>query len=410
MKRYLFLLLLLGFYASAQVKETAVERIKKLSSDEFHGRGYVQNGMRSSAEYIRKELQSLGVQSAADNFFQYTPAFPVNTFPFALEFSYKSNKADEKIVLDAGKDYLLHPSSGAVSFKNKKTVNLSSLDQIDKLKDNALYYLDKSTVDPKELAEKVEFFLNKSQIKNSVLLIRDTTKFTWYPSMKNSQNAVIYVKHSLPESKVTLGIKNDYQSAFKGINVIGKVEGKRNDSAIFISAHYDHLGRLGEHLFPGANDNASGVAMVLSLAAHYAQNKPQFDTYFLFTCGEEIGLVGSYFYIQDPIIPLSKIKLLVNLDMVGTGDEGIAVVNGLKYARFVELVKGSKEEFAKVKIRGEACNSDHCLFDKEGVPAVFIYTLGGQQAYHDVYDQVEGLSLHAYEALYRALIYSINEY
>jgi aminopeptidase YwaD len=58
----------------------------------------------------------------------------------------------------------------------------------------------------------------------------------------------------------------------------------------------------------------------------------------------------------------------------------------------------------QIKIRGEACNSDHCLFHQKGVPCFFIYTLGGIQAYHDIYDRAETLPLTEYEDYFKLLV------
>jgi hypothetical protein len=64
----------------------------------------------------------------------------------------------------------------------------------------------------------------------------------------------------------------------------------------------------------------------------------------------------------------------------------------------------------EIKERGEACNSDHCLFDQIGIPTVFIYTLGGKQAYHDIFDNGENLSLEAFDELHDLIIESLNKY
>jgi aminopeptidase YwaD len=125
----------------------------------------------------------------------------------------------------------------------------------------------------------------------------------------------------------------------------------------------------------------------------------------VFICfgSEEIGLVGSKYYTENPLVPLEKIKFLINLDILGTGDDGIQVVNGKVHKKdFETLVKlnKSKNLLKEVKIRGEACNSDHCFFSEKGVPSFFIYTLGGISHYHNVYDKPETLPLTEYEDLF----------
>jgi Zn-dependent M28 family amino/carboxypeptidase len=179
------------------------------------------------------------------------------------------------------------------------------------------------------------------------------------------------------------------------------------DSLIVLTAHYDHLGMMGSKtIFPGANDNASGTALLLSLVKHYAAQPQKYTIVFIAFAGEEIGLIGSGYFTENPVFPLTKIKFLVNFDMAGTGDDGIQVVNGKIYqSKFDLLTKLNNEGslMKQVKIRGEACNSDHCMFHSKGVPCFFIYTLGGIQAYHDVYDKADTLPFTDFEDYFRLI-------
>ena len=108
---------------------------------------------------------------------------------------------------------------------------------------------------------------------------------------------------------------------------------------------------------------------------------------------------------------LESIRFQINLDICGTGDEGIQVVNGSVLRPEFERLVAINDHFAlleKVKSRGERCNSDHCPFYLRGVPAFFIYTLGGARHYHDVYDTEEALTLSEFEDLHRLLTHFIN--
>ena len=171
------------------------------------------------------------------------------------------------------------------------------------------------------------------------------------------------------------------------------------DSFLIVSAHYDHLGRMGSQVyFPGANDNASGVALLLELAAHYArpENRPACSVVFLLFGAEEAGLVGSRYFVAHPLVPLKRIKFLVNLDLLGTGEQGATVVNGKLLERpFQRLValNNAHRYLPALGARGRAANSDHFPFSEAGVPAFFLYTRGGSPAYHDVNDRPEALSL-----------------
>ncbi|MFQ3213049.1 MAG: aminopeptidase YwaD [Marivirga sp.] len=391
----------------AQYQESGRGHIAILSSEEFAGRGYVKNGMYKSADYIRKELEKYGVTDAAKNYFQLTPSFPVNTFPDAVTLTGITLSAEGREVTNsyvAGADFLITPTSGDINIYKQQIVNIKEHTIFSQLKSNTAYYLDKTTIEDEFLKKIQEYYIESKTLKNSLLIIYDSSKLTWYPARTKSNNAIVTINIPMKAEQIIAQWKSKLKNKFQGINIIGKVEGKRSDSSIFFSAHYDHLGTLGQHIFPGANDNASGVAMLLDLAKYYAKNQPIFDTYFLFTCAEELGLLGSYYYIQDPVSSLKHIKLLINLDMVGTGDEGITIVNAEKQKKFFDQMEDENNHYlAAIKARGEACNSDHCLFDRAGVPAVFIYTLGGKQAYHDINDNGEGLSLYAYNGLIELL-------
>ena len=159
--------------------------------------------------------------------------------------------------------------------------------------------------------------------------------------------------------------------------------------------------------FPGANDNASGISVLLNLEKYYANRKPEYTLVFIAFGAEELGLKGSEYYVTNPIFQLDKIKFLMNFDIAGTGDDGIRVVNGSVYPEQFEQLQQINERqglLKEVKVRGEACNSDHCPFHNHGVPSFYIYTLGGIQAYHDVHDQPETLPLTEFEDLFRLVV------
>jgi Zn-dependent M28 family amino/carboxypeptidase len=133
---------------------------------------------------------------------------------------------------------------------------------------------------------------------------------------------------------------------------------------------------------------------------------------FMAFSGEEAGLIGSDFYVKHPLFPLSQIFFLINLDMVGTGSEGITVVNGKTLIhQFGRLVKinSDNEYIMKVAPRGESCNSDHCPFYKMGIPAVFIYSLGKEhKEYHNIYDSADRIPFTEYDDIFRLLRDYVN--
>ncbi|MBL4735303.1 MAG: M28 family peptidase, partial [Flavobacteriales bacterium] len=184
------------------------------------------------------------------------------------------------------------------------------------------------------------------------------------------------------------------------------------DSTIVFTAHYDHLGRMGNTTyFPGANDNASGVSMLLDLARFYMIDSIKYNVVFIAFAAEEAGLLGSKFYTENPLSPLKNIRFLVNIDLMGNGEEGITIVNGAIHHKEFELLcllNDQNDLVPLVKKRGKAQNSDHYFFTENDVPAFFIYTLGGTKAYHDVFDISATLELKKYDEVFKLITGFIN--
>jgi Zn-dependent M28 family amino/carboxypeptidase len=219
------------------------------------------------------------------------------------------------------------------------------------------------------------------------------------------------LRSALPKKykNVSFDINNTFYSKYPTQNICGYIRGSVvPDSFIVFTAHYDHLGEMGQGVvFPGANDNASGTAMLLDLARYYTDtiNKPYYSVAFLFFTGEEAGLYGSEYYTGHPLFSLQQIRFLINLDMVGTGSEGIKVVNGSLLTKEFEVLKSLNDKtklLKNVSPRAESSGSDHYYFYKKGVPCFFIYTLGKEyKEYHNINDKAAGLPLTAYDGLFK---------
>ena len=103
----------------------------------------------------------------------------------------------------------------------------------------------------------------------------------------------------------------------EGANVAGLIDGTASRRrVIVVSAHFDHVGLVNGRLFPGADDNASGVAVLLAAARHFAGHPPRHTMLFVAFDAEEHGLAGSRAFVADPPVPLDRVVLNVNFDMV----------------------------------------------------------------------------------------------
>jgi aminopeptidase YwaD len=347
----------------AQDVDRAKAVVYKLASPTFYGRGYVQKGDSLAAEFLAAQFRQIGLKSIDESYFQ---AFrmSVNTFPSKVEFKVGKTK------LVPGLDYILNPASRSIS-------GSFEVMQVDS----------------------THFILNAiRKEENSVVKVFVSPKLTYSVSQKEGDPAIVVrTKTSLLlAKKAKVKIENTFIPHYAARNVLGYIEGtSKKDSFLLISAHYDHLGMMGNKTyFPGANDNASGVAMMLEMARYFAlpENRLPYSILFIGFAAEEAGLVGSKFFTEHPLVPLPNIKFMLNLDLMGSGKEGITVVNGTVFPQeFASLDSLNKTNnlLVQVKPRGKAANSDHYHFSEKGVPAFFIYTMGEIKAYHDVFDRPE---------------------
>lgn len=381
--KYITLTIFIFFFEIAQSQDTVYARqvIKKLTSKEFLGRGYVNDGVNKAAAYLSKELKSIGLLKFEKSYSQGYE-FPVNTFPGKMS-----------IVLDgrplaAGKHYLIYPSAKSI---------------------RAGFQLFKT--------DSVTYEANDGR-RPVPLKVKLRKKLTYTVATEVSDNTTIeLLKDSFPNELKNIDVifENKFIPRFKCQNLCGYVKGtEQPDSFIVFTAHYDHLGAMGKDAyFPGANDNASGVSLVLNLAKYYKAHPAKYSVAFIFFSGEEAGLLGSKYYSEHPLFPLSKIKFLTNLDLLGTGDDGIMVVNASVFKDQFEKLNGinSEKNYVKqVKQRGKAANSDHYWFTEKGVPGFFIYTMGGVSFYHDIYDVEKTLPLTKYTAVCQLLLDFVSKF
>lgn len=393
---------------NGEVYAYARKIVDTMASQSMHGRGYVNGGDSIAANYLKNEFSKIGLKSFGSDYYQRM-SFAINTFPNKVSVQINGKE------LVAGKDYIIYahsPASGGdyiivraddLLVQNKKKFKKF-------LKQN---FSDKVVMvnDTGKQTKELNDILGNSIRAKAIISLKD--KLTLSMSQTVSDYPIIEILRTslLSEPKqIAFDIKNKFIPNHSSQNVIGYIPGSvYPDSFIVYSAHYDHLGHMGKDVyFPGANDNASGCAMLLNLANYYSkpENKPKYSIAFMAFCGEEVGLLGSKYYTENPFFPLKNIKFVFNMDIMGTGEEGITVVNGTIFKNEFDKLKeiNTQHNFIKdVKIRGKAANSDHYFFSEKGVKAFFIYSMGGIKAYHDIYDRPETLPLNEFENMFKLI-------
>jgi len=303
---YLFILLLSGIFPLRAQVDYARSVVKTLASKAYAGRGYVFDGDRKAAAFIASEYQKNGLLPLGTSYYQPF-SMPANVFP-----------KDVKIVVDGrklklGEQALIEAASPSLKGKFILTEIRVSADPaaVDQLIQNPLFK-DKFLVVDERAALAT---MKADQLRMTLLrlasggyykgiLVQTEQKLLWRGATNQLNRPIVYVKNNsviqLEGKVLQLKVQAVFQENYLTNNVCGMIKGtSESDSLIVITAHYDHVGAIGKRVvFTGANDNASGTALLLYLATYYRQHPPKYNTVFLAFSGEESGLLGSTFFCE----------------------------------------------------------------------------------------------------------------
>ena len=183
-------------------------------------------------------------------------------------------------------------------------------------------------------------------------------------------------------------------------NVVGLVQGKgASDEVIIIGAHYDHLG-YGEfgslyrgeapRIHNGADDNASGIAGLIELAQYFGRNRPNTDILFIAFSGEEMGLLGSAHYVEEPTVNLDDALAMINMDMIGRMEDDKLIIFGTgTTTNWKDILLVANTDSLNLNLVEEGTGaSDHTSFYYKNIPVLHYFT-DTHSDYHRPSDDVE---------------------
>lgn len=204
----------------------------------------------------------------------------------------------------------------------------------------------------------------------------------------------------------------------KGSNVIGYIQGsdpQLMDEVIIVGAHLDHLGRCWE-LIPGANDNASGVAVMMSVARALAQYDIQMKRSVIFLAfgAEEQGIFGSRVYLDNPSFPPEKTYAMLNIDGVGVGNK-IGVTAGENHPKLYAFIEKANDQYIhrhlnpSTFLNNTRPRLDAARFMEAGIPILSFYAYGAPSVYHQPGDDVDRITPEIMEETAQMLFMSLIE-
>ncbi|MBR5099889.1 MAG: Zn-dependent exopeptidase M28 [Bacteroidales bacterium] len=233
------------------------------------------------------------------------------------------------------------------------------------------------------------------------ILLQQEEQFPYFKARTyyQSKHPVLFVNESFPDDarEIELHVDAEMLPTRDAHNVVAWLPGTdpKADTYYTFIAHYDHLGYMGaDFMFPGANDNGSGSAMLVTLAKYFSKHRPAHGVQFILLDAEEENLLGGFFYCENPRLPLDKIEYLIDLDMVGDDSDHLSTQitpggeAGLERFRAINADgKFPPFDFVMEEMNDD---SDHFSFAQKGVPGIYFETEGSiLQYYHTPRDNFQ---------------------
>ncbi|HEX6859806.1 MAG TPA: M20/M25/M40 family metallo-hydrolase [Caulobacteraceae bacterium] len=260
---------------------------------------------------------------------------------------------------------------------------------------------------PAPPVETAEAAYDGDTLIDDVRILADDAMQGRAPDTKGSRMARSYIEYRFEEIGVE-PIGESFEQPFifttkgaahNGVNVIGRIAGtSRSKTVMVVTAHYDHLGIINGQIFNGADDNASGVATLLAVARALVDDPPRHDVILAAVDAEEGGSRGARVLVSDPPVPLGRIALNVNLDMLSKSDRGELYAAGAAHWPFMRGRLESLAAQAPVTLKlghdspgwGEGqdwtMESDHAAFHEKGIPWVY-FGVEDHAEYHQPTDR-----------------------
>ena len=383
MKRVLILILLAvaAVQLDAQDLTQYKKVVKDLSSARFQGRGYARGGANKAGKYLEKAYRKAGVDAVTRQHF----TLDINTFAGDMRLSVDGRK------MVPGTDFTVREYCPGVEGTYP------------------LYHIDTLHYD----AAKIFSDLEKPEYKDAFVVCD-----FWFTYKHRDDFQKLQSADGAPNKGLILTWDEPlkFYKNYECFNVIASVEGARHDSCYVFTAHYDHLGNLGRRVFyAGANDNASGTAALVTLAAYFAAHRPKYDMLFIAFSGEDANLRGSEYYAQHPVFPLEMIRYLINVDMIGDNNPVLYCETSDQGQRGFELferINADKGYFKALNHGKLAANSDHYPFARRGIPCIFLENEEGTAFpfYHTPLDNWKNAVFDSYEPVFKLITDFIEQY
>lgn len=460
-----------GKFASTITQKDLRDQLTIIASDEMEGRETATPGQKKAAAYIEEQFKKFGLKPGNGNSYQQT--YPVYqdelksaslnlyNFPFEYNRHFSANlnntvngswtlnsivyvaygisdkdRDDYKDVDVKGKWVLLLDITPADMDKGENNIPTSNRFGLSTKVRTAMQKgaIGVLAVSKSFLSEKQtpanntgNMYLNKQAAPNAIPVLSISYQaaasvisrvLTSYTALKDVAIGTYATNAKIAIDKSTNTIESS--------NVVALLEGTdKKDEYVILTAHYDHLGKRGDVIYYGADDDGSGTVSVLEMAEAFAEAKksgkgPRRSIVFMTVSGEEKGLWGSEYYSEHPIYPLAKTSVDLNTDMVGRIDPSykgdslnyVFIIGEDKLSSDLQKITDSINTHAKMELDRRYNDpkdpnrfyyrSDHYNFARKGVPIIFYFN-GVHKDYHRPSDTVDKINFDVMEKRVRLI-------
>lgn len=335
---------------------------------------------------------------------------------YGFEDDYKGKNVTKKLVVVKGGSTEKNDARGAFRMRAQKAElakKAGVLGIIELIKTDADTW---GYIDHNFNAERLEVAKNKEAYMKE----KGQIGYVWVQDEYGSIAKNMETGKHMAKFTMTSSNRNDLSS----YNVVGIIEGTdpvlKNEYIIY-SAHYDHVGigpanDLGDKIYNGARDNAVGTTTVLSMAQNLAKYPTKRSALFILFTGEEKGLLGSKYYVENPVIPLKQMVFCFNSDNGGYNDTSLTTIIGLPRTTAEQNIKQAASDFGLTAIddpapeQGLFDRSDNVNFAAKGIPAP-TFSMGFRsfdgdvtKYYHQPNDHADSMDYTYLEKFFRAYV------
>lgn len=476
-------------FAKTITSEELSRHLHVIASDEMEGRETGKEGQKKAAKYIADHFASIGIEPINGSYYQEIPLLlkkqegmfiTINgkRFEFMKDFYINRGfndtiiKTNQVTFLGYGIDHKNYSDYRGVDVKGKVLMvftgepnkkGKSWLTNSKELTDWGKEYRQKLKKAKKEkaaaiffiadnISEQVEKLRHHLETPFMMLDIEDYQPARYLPnffiSLEMAEAIFVSRETSIKKEKAKIDKKgnpislelnaeveinvNRIGDKIKAENVLGYIEGSdKKDEVIIISAHYDHIGMDGKEIYNGADDDGSGTVALLEIAQAFMEakksgNGPRRSILILPVSGEEKGLLGSSYYVKNPVFPLENTVADLNIDMIGRIDEQhkgnpdyIYLIGAdMLSSELHQISEEANTKYSKLQLdytynmvddpNQYYYRSDHYNFAKNNIPVIFYFN-GTHADYHKPTDTVDKIDFNKMEKITRLVFHTAWE-